>query len=86
MDSRVDEQTEWREGHSNMCPQLPQSEGNRNILWRDFSVFEKRFCLLFDSYLVQFVFFNILPSKSESTATFYMDVYSYVLWALYFSF
>ena len=34
---------------TSMSPQLLPGWGNKNILWRDFSVFEKMFSLLFDS-------------------------------------
>ena len=64
------------------CPlNFFQVGGNKNISWRDFSVFEKMFSLHFDSKCcsVQCVFFNQhTVIKRRRYSHFLQDVYSYV--------
>ena len=75
---------------TSMSPQLLPGWGNKNILWRDFSVFEKMFSLLFDSKYcsVHCVFFNqhYCDQKEKAQPLFKECVFVCLLWALYFSF
>ena len=45
-DSQMDGLTEWRAGQNQYVPSTSSKlGGNKNILWRDFSAFEKMFPL-----------------------------------------
>ena len=67
---------------TNMSPQPLPSRGNKNILWRDFSEFEKKcsfyFLTIILCYSVQCMFFNQhTVIKKRWYNHFLKDVYSY---------